>query len=265
VAAALARKVSTPNTRAVIVGAGDVATGLVRVLSKSAFSEITIVNRTLATALDLADRWGATALPLEKLSEALSTADVVITSTASRHPIISDDMVRLSLKDRSTRRDRLITIIDLGMPRDVDPEVRLIDGVKLYDLDDLRLVTGELTEERTQAIPLVETIIFEEVDRFRQWFDGLAVAPLISDLRRKAEQIRISATSDALRQLPHIDPETRRQFEHLSRTLVNRILHDPTTRLRAAATTGVVGGKAEAIQHLFDLPARSKPNLEDRQ
>jgi glutamyl-tRNA reductase len=153
-------------------------------------------------------------------------------------------------------------MIDLAVPRDVEPEVRSIERVRFYDLDDLRSQAGAVAEERSGAIPLVEQIIREEVEGFQQWLCGLSVAPLITDLRRKAEAIRERELGRALSRLPNIDAETMRQFEHLSRTLVNGILHDPTTRLRDAAGQGVGREKAEAVRHLFDLPSDQKPHVE---
>ncbi len=252
VAATLARKIlgEKRSRKVAIIGAGGVARSLVQQLSGADCDEIAIVNRTLDSAVQLADQWGATAYPLEQLAAVLSRVDVAIASTSAPRPVVSAEMVRFALGDGC---DRSLTVIDLAVPRDVEPEVRSIERVRFYDLDDLRSQAGAVAEERSGAIPLVEQIIREEVEGFQQWLGGLSVARLITGLRRKAEAIRKRELDRALSRLPEIDAETKQQFEHLSRTLVNRILHDPTTRLRIAAGRGTVSEKAETVRHLFNL------------
>jgi len=261
VAATLARQFAVQNRirRVAIIGAGGVARSLAQQLSGADFDEIAIVNRTLDSAARLADMWGAPAYSLEQLPAVLSTGDVAIASTSAPNPIVSAEMVRRAL---GSSRDRWLTMIDLAVPRDVEPEVRSIERVRFYDLDDLRSQAGAVAEERSGAIPLVEQIIREEVEGFREWLGTLSVAPLITDLRRKAESIRERELGRALSRLPGIDTETRHQFERLSRTLVNRILHDPTTRLRVAAGRGTASEKAEAVRHLFNLPSNQTPYVE---
>ncbi len=253
VAATLAQQAlgQSRSRRVAIIGAGGVARGLVQQLSGAGIDEIAILNRTLDSAERLADLWGATAYPLEQLTEVLSRVDVAIASTSAPEPVVSAEMVRRAIDGGG---DRSLTVIDLAVPRDVEPGVRSIERVRFYDLDDLRSQAGAVAEERSGAIPLVEQIIREEVEGFQEWLGGLSVAPLITDLRRKAESIREKELARALSRLPDIDTETKQQIEHLSRTLVNRILHDPTTRLRVAAGQGAASEKAEAVRHLFDLP-----------
>jgi glutamyl-tRNA reductase len=135
----------------------------------------------------------------------------------------------------------------------VDPAVAQIENVFLYDVDDLQTVAAQATARRRDEIPAAERIVEEETDFFWAWYGGLGVVPTIKELRSRMEEIRIAELERALRQLPHLDPETRARVEQLSQSLLNKFLHQPTVALKAAAEEGRGYGLLQALRRLFGM------------
>ena len=252
VAVHLARHVagSLDGCRVAVVGAGLIGTLTLKTLREQGPCDVAVVSRNRTSAEQLARRWGAAAYGLEHLPEVLAAADLVITSTAALDPVLTVKTVQEAVRGRP---ERPLTLIDVAVPRDVDPAVRSVENVRLFDLDDLKAQAQQVIAERRSEIPRVETIIEEEVRAFQQWQRGADVMPLIADLRHKAEFTRQQEVHRALRHLPDLDPETRKQIERLSHALVNKLLHEPTTRLRFAAKAGRAAESAETVRHLFAL------------
>jgi glutamyl-tRNA reductase len=190
------------------------------------------------------------AYSLEQLPAALSQMDVVITATASPQPIISAAMVAAVV---AGREERPFVLIDIAVPRDVDPAVRDAPGVHLFDVDDLQGTLDSALAARRREVPRVETIIHQEISCLRAELQELAIKPLIVDLRRKAEAIRRRELKRTMRYLDDVDAETMEHIQHLSRSLVNKLLHDPTIRLKAKASNGHAANYAAAVRDLFAL------------
>jgi glutamyl-tRNA reductase len=234
----------------VIVGAGEMAELAVEALRHRGTQHLTVVNRTLDRAAPLADRWNATALTFERLSEALAQADIVITSTGAPHSVIKPELVQAAI---AARPDRLLTFIDIAVPRDVDPNVGQIPNVACYDIDDLETRLNGSLAERQQEVPRVEAIVAEETLKFMAYLHNLDILPVISDLRAKADAIRRTEIEKTLRYLSHLDEADRKRIEVLTESLVNKLLHDPTLRLKAEAGNGHAAEYAAAVRHLFAL------------
>jgi glutamyl-tRNA reductase len=148
-----------------------------------------------------------------------------------------------------------LLILDIALPRDVEPGVGELSNVFLYDIDDLSQVVEGTLQRRRSEIAVAETIIRQGIDDFWGWYRGRAVVPLIRELRGRLEEVRELETQRALRALQHLPPEDRAAVEGLTRQLMNKVLHAPTTRLREAAAQGREGDVAHVTRYLFDLEA----------
>src|SRR5438067_12961907 len=157
------------------------------------------------------------------------------------------------------RRGRPLCILDLGMPRDVEPSVAQLENVFLYDIDDLQAVAAQAAAERRRDIPAAERIVSEEVERFWAWYGGLVVVPVLKEFRERLDQVRATELERALRRLAHLSPEDRGEIEHFSQTLLNKFLHQPTLALKEAAQAGRGYGLLEALKRLFGLERRDDP------
>ena len=258
VAVKLAEKVmgaaSQPRTLAdcqvLVVGAGEMAGLAVEALRARGAARITVVNRTQARAADLAERWGARALTFEHLGQALAEADIAISSTDAPHFVITADTAQPALAERPGRP---LVLIDIAVPRDVEPEVRNLPNVHYFDIDDLEAHLNGSLAERRQAVPRVEAIAGEEMGRFSDWLSGLEVAPIIAGLRARADAIRRAEVDKTLRRLPNLTDGERQHIESMAEALVNKLLHEPTGRLKAAASNGHAADYAAAVRDLFAL------------
>lgn len=234
----------------VIVGAGEMSELAASALHYRGARDIRVVSRTRDHAALVADRVGGTTLPFERLPEALASADVVITSTSAPHAVISRSMVQTAM---ACRPDRSLLLLDLALPRDVEPSAADVRNVRCYDLDGLEREVGASLAERAAEVPGAERIVEEETLLCVRALGRLDVAPLITDLRTRAESIRRQAVEKAMRGLAHLSEADRERVEHLTEALMNRLLHEPTTRLKAESGTGRAAEYAAAVRELFAL------------
>ena len=238
------------EARIVILGAGEMAELAVEALRKRGAPKILVVNRTLERAQALAQRWDAQATTFENLHPALASADILIASTGAPHTIISKSMVEESMK---SRRERPLVLIDIAMPRDIDPEVASIAHVKLYDMDNLNAQLEHSLTERMAEVPQVKFILEEELKLFGDYLKSLDMLPLIADLRQNAEVIRQSELEKTLRRLPDLTEAERSHIEAMTQALVKKLLHAPTQRLRTEAGSPRASEYAEFARTLFNL------------
>ncbi len=234
----------------VVVGAGEMAELALAALHYRGVHDVCVVNRTREHAEHLSSRFGGRTESFERLQAALDAADIVVTSTSAPHHVITTDMVAAALQRRP---DRPMAIVDIAVPRDVEPGVAALPSVDYFDLDDLqRHVTASL-EERESEIPRVEEIVAEEAAECAAALRQLDVQPLIADLRAHTDDVRRVALERAGRQFSHLSEADRRRIEAFSESLVNRLFHEPMVRLRAESRNGQVAGYAMALRHLFGL------------
>jgi glutamyl-tRNA reductase len=154
------------------------------------------------------------------------------------------------------RGDRPLCILDIAVPRDVDPAVAKLDNVFLYDMDDLHAVVSANLARRTDALPAAEAVVADEVEKYWQWVAGLAAVPVLSQFREEMNRVRERELATALRRLSDLSPEQRAAVEHFSHSLMNKFLHEPSVRLRAAAANGRGLGVVDAARYLFALDKR---------
>ncbi|MCC6168749.1 MAG: glutamyl-tRNA reductase [Caldilineaceae bacterium] len=242
------------DRRIVVVGAGEMARLALKVLHSRQVRQVTVVNRTLAHAQALLADPGWQALALDQLPAAVAQADIVFCATRAPGFVISPELLT-HLPDAATRGK---VLIDLALPRDVDPALRRRPGVILIDLDDLQEQVDQGLAARRQSIPAVESLIDAVLGEWEQAMRDLSVRPLVVELRLKAEQIRRQEMARTLRFLGDVDDSTRTQLDHLTRALVNKLLHEPTMHIKSLAHVdpaepAQVDEQAATIRALFGL------------
>jgi len=235
---------------ALILGAGDMAELAATCLASEGVRVTLVANRSYERAQAIAEALGARALSLDEAWEHFGEADIVLTSTAAPHAVVTWERVASAI---ARRGDRPLCILDLAVPRDVEPAVGQLENVFLYDIDDLQAVAAQAAAERRSEIPAAERIVTEEVERFWAWYGGLAVVPVLKEVRDRLERTREAELERALRRLAHLSAEDREQIEHLTHALLNKFLHRPTVALKEAAQAGRGYGLLEALKKLFDL------------
>src|SRR5690242_3984724 len=248
----LARQIfgSLAGRRAMVLGAGEMAELALECLVNEGVRAAIVANRTYERAQALAARHGAQAMHYDECWQALPEVDVLLCSTSAPRPVVTLERVGPAI---TGRRDRPLCILDIAVPRDVDPSVGTLDNVFLYDLDDLRAVVTTNVERRRAEVPTAEELIAKEVERYWEWFAGLSAVPVLTNFRGEMDRLREREVASALRQLDHLTPADRAVVEQLSRSLMNKFLHGPTVRLRAAAANGRGLGIIDAVRYLFGL------------
>ncbi|HKY13866.1 MAG TPA: glutamyl-tRNA reductase [Microthrixaceae bacterium] len=236
---------------AVVLGAGAMGQGMVSLLAEVGVREVTVVNRSAERAEQVASLAAGRAATLGSLADELVAADVAFTSTASPVPLLSVDDIAPVV----ARRDgRPLLIVDIAVPRDVDPVVGSIEGVDLLDMDDLRAFADRGLAERRREVPAVEAIVDAEVDRYESARTSREVAPLVTDMREWAETVRGSEVGRFATKLSTLDPNEREAVEALTRAIVAKLVHVPTTRLKDASGTLRGERLSAALRDLLDLP-----------
>jgi glutamyl-tRNA reductase len=233
-----------------VVGAGRIGLQTLKAAEGRGLTNIAIANRTRERAVEVATRFGGSGHGLDELADALAAADIAITATSSETPIVQVDVVRAAMSGRS---DRPLVLVDLAVPADVERRVGDVAGARLFDVDDLRAGLDDTMAARLREVPRVEAIVEQEVEDFGRRYRELEVEPLLTELRRQAEAIRSRELARALEDLGDVDPEVAARMEHLSRTLVKRLLHDPTVRARERAGAGNADEVADAVRDLFGI------------
>lgn len=242
----------------VILGAGKMGTLAAKRLKAEGVSEIVILNRSFQRARDVVNEVGAgRAADLPGLVGAMQSADIVVTSTGASHFVITPGNVAEAML---ARPERPLFIVDIAVPRDVDPEAARIPNVRVVDIDALKGVVGISLERRREAIPLVEEIISEHVARFAQWYQARAAFPVISSLTQKAETIREAEVERLFSRLPTLTDREKMLITNMSLTVISRLLHSVITKIRDKAVTNrdEALNHAQMIEELFELQLRQE-------
>lgn len=239
---------SLERVKALVVGAGEMAELAARALQMHAAGSIQIISRTYHHAATLAGQLEVGMRDWSELTRALSEVDLVIAATGAPHTVIHRDDV--AARGASARP---LLLIDIAVPRDIDDDVREIPGVQLYDIDDLKLVVDHNQAQRRAAVAQVEAIIAHELAAVLEWLHSREVVPVIVDLRRKVQAIAEVELEQALRRMTTLDAHDRQVVDQMVHRIVNKLLHTPTTTLRAHATDGDSLAYAAAVRELFAL------------
>lgn len=246
----LLNEVKNPAPNILIIGAGEIAQLAAKSLHKQADTNLAFINRSHQRAQAFADAYNCLAFKWDQIGDALIWADAVFTATGAPHIVINKSIVEESLTQRA---ERPLLFVDIAVPRDVDSAVDTLGSVQRFDIDDLKSIVDANTNQRQAAIPAVENIISNEVARFFEWYHSLEVTPIITNLRRRANEVAQLEIEQALNKLGDVDEHTTEIINQLAHRIVNKILHEPTVRLRGQAAEGNGYGYAHAVSELFGL------------
>jgi glutamyl-tRNA reductase len=251
-AVALARKIfGDLNDRTVlVVGAGEMGKLTALHMKSQGIRKMLITSRTATHAQGLAQAMEATVVPWERLSPALSESDIVITATGASAPIISRSLVETAMR---RRRHRPLFVIDIAVPRDVDPRAGNIEQVFLYNIDDLQAVVVENVSRRSAEVEQAEAIITEEVDRFRTWLQSRGAIPTVVALRQRFEAVRRSELERLEPKLAGLSPEVRARVDEITRLIIEKLLINPTEQLKNLSDSETIAAYTDVLNRLFDL------------
>jgi glutamyl-tRNA reductase len=241
---------SLAGRRVLVVGAGKMGRLAGRGLRAAGVAEVVVANRTAANGATLARELGGRHVPLDRVGDELAAADLVIASTAAMTPTITAEAVAAAVARRAAPRQPLV-VLDLGVPRDVDPEVRSLPGAFLADLDGLRAVLETEDEGRLAEIERVRRLIGEESAAFMTWQREVRLSPTIRALRAKAEEARRRELARAESRLAGLSESERAAVEAVTRRLVNKLLHEPVVRGKALAAGPDGDLYARMLQELY--------------
>jgi glutamyl-tRNA reductase len=233
-----------------IVGAGETSELTATHLKAHGIERILVANRTLDTSKELARRVGGEAVRFEDLEAHLAKADIVISSTSAPHYVITRETVERAFRHR---RHRPMFLIDIAVPRDLDPEINRVRDAYLYDIDDLQHVVEHNRHEREKDAQHAERIVEQELGSMNEWLRSLEVVPTIAMLREAVEDIRRSELDRLGNKLSDLTDDQRAQVDMLTTSIVNKILHVPTVKMKEVAGRDQCYLYVDAVRTLFDL------------
>ena len=245
-----------------VVGAGEMGKLTALHMKSQGVHHVTIVSRTMAHAARSAEAiGGASAAPWDELDSVLAASDIVITATGAPAPILTKAHIESVMRPR---RNRPLFIIDIAMPRDVEPAAGEIEQVFLYNIDDLRATVRENLARRENEVARAEAIVSEETDRFAVWFRSRGAVPTIVALRQRFDAIRRAELDRLDFKLAALPPEARARVDEITHLIVEKLLLAPTEQLKAAGDADIVAVYAEALNRLFGLGEGDVPTSDAR-
>ena len=233
-----------------VIGAGEMGEGLARALHSGGVAGIRVANRTWDRAVEVAERLGGVPVRLDDLPHHLAEVDVLLTSTGASAVILEHGDLASVVGERHGRE---LLVVDIAVPRDVDPAAGEIEGVTLLDMDDLREFAEVGIRERQREVTAVQTIVDAELDRYVDESTARSVAPLVASLRSRGDLVRSGELERLAARLGDLDDRQREAVEALAAGIVGKLLHEPTVRMKDAAGTARGERLAEALRDLFDL------------
>jgi glutamyl-tRNA reductase len=237
------------KSHVVILGAGETSELTARALAHQGAGTMFVANRHADRALSLAQRFGGSVVSMDKLPEQLVQADIVLSSTSSPHRIVGREELELVMAERDARP---LLLIDIAVPRDIDPSCAELEGVSLYDIDDLQAVVARNLNSREQEAPRALEIVEEEIHRFARWLGQLDTLPTVSALREHGDAIVEQVLAENSGRWETVSPRDLVRIEAVARAVMGRLLHEPTIRLRS-----VSGDRGHAslqlVRELFGL------------
>ena len=250
----LAKKIfgQLKGRKALVLGSGEMAELATECLVREGVQATVVAHLHLEQAASIAAKVGGEAVEFDDAWERFASVDIVLTSTAAPHAIVTASKIREAI---AARHRRPLCIMDIAVPRDVAPEVGDLPNVLLYDIDDLQGVVDATISLRQERVPEADQIVSDETERFWEWYQGRRVVDVVRALRDNAEDLRLHELKRAMKKLGHLSAEDRSQVEYLTKALLQKFLHTPTVRLRGAAGNGSDHDIAEALRYAFDLSA----------
>lgn len=236
-----------------IVGAGKMGELTVKHLHANGAEKVLVVNRTLPKAQELADKFGGTAFAFEDMMSCLSEADILISSTGSREPVLTRKQAEEVMRKRKSRP---LFMIDIAVPRDLDPRIGELSNVYLYDIDDLQSIVETNLAGRRHEAAKIEEMIKSEIAAFDQWYKMLGVAPVIKALQDKSNQIHQEVMDSMMKKLPDLDEKERKVIRKLTKSIVNQMMRDPIVRIKDMAAEKNGDEALQIFARMFALEDR---------
>jgi len=249
----LAKKIlgNLTNKTVIVIGAGEMSELTTEYLMINGVQSVIVSNRSYDRAVKMADKFDGRAVRFNELSTQLSAVDIVISCTAASHYVLHQANCRDVLEKRNGQK---ILMIDIAVPRDIDPALKDIAGVFIYDIDKLQNVVDANYLEKQKAIVRAEKIIMEELVKFNEWLAGLYVVPVITALKTKGEEIKQEELKRALNRLGRLSERNQKILNTLVNSIVNQLLHEPIVKLKEEAASNQGHLYAEVVKKLFSLP-----------
>jgi glutamyl-tRNA reductase len=248
----LAKKIfgSLQNKHVVILGAGKMGELAVQNLHGNGVQQVTVINRTLEKAEVLASRFSGIARPMNELETVLTKADIVISSTGAKDYVITKSLMSQVEKKR---KGRPIFMVDIAVPRDLDPELTNLDSVFLYDIDDLEGIVEANIQERQLEAHKIELMIEQEIVEFKQWLRTLGVVPVISALREKALSVQAETMQSIERKLPNLSDRELKVLNKHTKSIINQLLRDPISKAKELAGDSNAEESLNLFMKIFDI------------
>ena len=248
----LAKKIfgSLQDKKVLLVGAGEMAELAAEHLVGQGVGEVVVANRTLARAVDLAERFNGKAVSLGELVQQLERVDIMISSTGASGIILKKDEVRPLMR---LRKNKPLFLIDIAVPRDLDPELNDLENVFVYDIDDLTTVVELNKTEREREAVKAARIVDEEVLKFQRWFKGMAVTPTIAALQKKAQEICRLELEKTLPRLQGLSGKEQQAVEKMAGAIISKMLYDPLLFLKKDSCKQDSNAKADLLRTIFGL------------
>lgn len=233
-----------------VIGAGEMSELTTRCLLDNGIQSVIVSNRSYDKAIAMATAFNGRAVRFDLLASEMDQADIVISCTAASHYVVREDNCRQVLQARQGRK---IIMVDIAVPRDIDPGLKNIDGVYIYDIDDLQNVVNANHLEKQKSIRQAERIITAEINEFNQWLDSLYVVPVIRALKARGEDIKQNELKRAFNRLGKISEQEERIISSMANTIINQLLHTPMVSLKEMAGSNQGHLYAEVVKKLFGL------------
>ena len=248
----LAKKIfgDLQSKHVLILGAGKMGELAVQNLHGSGVGKVTVMNRTLQKAEELADRFNGRAKSMNELQCGLVEADILISSTGAKDFVITKDMMAVVEK---MRKGRPLFMVDIAVPRDIDPLLAELDSVFLYDIDDLQGIVDANMQERKVAAMEIELMIEEEIVQFKQWINTLGVVPVISALRQKALNIQAETMESIERKMPNLTERERKVLRKHTKSIVNQLLKDPIMKVKELSSESNADEALDLFMKIFNI------------
>jgi glutamyl-tRNA reductase len=246
--------------RVLVIGAGETAELVARALVARGVATVFVANRHYARAIGLAERFEGSAVRFEELPEQLAAADIVVSATNSPHHIVErDDLVQVM----AGREGRPLLLVDIAVPRDIEPECRDVAGVSLHDIDDVQQIVERNASGREAEARRAEKVIDAELDRFERWLASLEVVPTVAALRERADEVvrRVLAENDG--RWESLGEADRERLAAMAKAIAARLLHEPTLRMKRAAGSDDAYLYVSALRELFGLDVETEPEEAD--
>mgnify|MGYP000716080092 CR=1 FL=1 len=235
--------------RVLLVGAGEVGAGVAGALAKTGAADVTVTNRTASRAVEVAKPIGAAVVPFESLAEAVAASDVIVSATGAAGVVLDADTIKAAIAGS----DRRLLILDLAVPRDVDAAVIAFDRVDLLVLSDLQAFANRGLEERQKEVVAARNVMEDQIEQFRRSASAVEVDPVLGSLHRWADTIRHDEIERFDKHLGDLTPEQAEAIDALTKAVVKKLLHPPSSRLKDASGSRRGDRLVESVRELFDL------------